>query len=190
MITTVPDISLGLLHEGMFDKTGKVVTTSLTLIDIHDLARSSRTYEMTNFYVAHPADTLRKLAQTLHYHWEEGFGSKYNPNRTEALSRLKVVTSLDDIVADITTRTGQKPVLVATCAKDWPNRVTFANVRARMAQRDRPWLVLLGTGWGMSEPLIQRTDLFLEPILGPGDFNHLSVRAAGAIILDRLCRPE
>ncbi|RLB43293.1 MAG: hypothetical protein DRH23_16495, partial [Deltaproteobacteria bacterium] len=31
-----------------------------------------------------------------------------------------------------------------------------------------------------------RADVFLEPIVGPTDFNHLSVRAAVAITLDRL----
>jgi hypothetical protein len=33
---------------------------------------------------------------------------------------------------------------------------------------------------------LQRADVFLEPIQGPADFNHLSVRAAVAITLDRL----
>jgi hypothetical protein len=33
----------------------------------------------------------------------------------------------------------------------------------------------------------ERADLVLAPILGPDAFNHLSVRAAASIILDRLC---
>jgi hypothetical protein len=45
---------------------------------------------------------------------------------------------------------------------------------------------LFGTGWGLTEELFDRADFILEPIKGSGDYNHLSVRTAAAIILDRL----
>jgi hypothetical protein len=38
----------------------------------------------------------------------------------------------------------------------------------------------------MSEELMARADYVLKPINGPTEYNHLSVRAACAIILDRL----
>ena len=49
-----------------------------------------------------------------------------------------------------------------------------------------PYMLMLGTGWGMSAELLARADYFLEPIKGPTDYNHLSVRAACAIMLDRI----
>ena len=49
-----------------------------------------------------------------------------------------------------------------------------------------PYLLMFGTGWGMSEELLERSDYFLEPVSGPTDYNHLSVRSACAVILDRL----
>ncbi len=33
---------------------------------------------------------------------------------------------------------------------------------------------------------MDNADFFLEPIKGPSDYNHLSVRSAVAIVLDRL----
>jgi hypothetical protein len=38
----------------------------------------------------------------------------------------------------------------------------------------------------MAPSLLDRADIVLNAILGPGDYNHLSVRAAVSIILDRL----
>ena len=45
---------------------------------------------------------------------------------------------------------------------------------------------MLGTGWGLTDEIMSMADVTLEPILGPTDYNHLSVRSAAAIILDRL----
>jgi hypothetical protein len=47
-------------------------------------------------------------------------------------------------------------------------------------------VLVFGTGWGLTEEVLGRADDLLEPILGTGAYNHLSVRSAAAIILDRL----
>jgi tRNA (guanine37-N1)-methyltransferase len=54
-----------------------------------------------------------------------------------------------------------------------------------MAREERPFLLLFGTGHGLAQEVLERADLALPPIR-PGSYNHLSVRAACAIILDRL----
>ena len=46
--------------------------------------------------------------------------------------------------------------------------------------------MVFGTGWGLAPEVMARADLRLAPVLGPTDYNHLSVRAAAAVILDRL----
>jgi hypothetical protein len=48
------------------------------------------------------------------------------------------------------------------------------------------YLLLFGTGWGITDDVFSRADLFLEPIEGPTAYNHLSVRSAVSISLDRL----
>lgn len=179
-------LSVVLLHEKMVDKQGALVTTSLTLIDIHDIARSSRTYGIDTLYVAHPAPTLRKLARTLQHHWEDGFGATYNPDRKEALSILDVASDLDEVLHKMSVKFGKTPKLIATSAAKGKGRVSFLKMREIMEQEPTHYLMMLGTGWGMSEELLSRADYFLEPIEGASDFNHLSVRSACAILLDRL----
>jgi hypothetical protein len=65
--------------------------------------------------------------------------------------------------------------------------MSFAAMRERMAEEDAaPVLILLGTGFGLAPAAREQADLALEAIRGVGDYNHLSVRAAASIILDRL----
>jgi hypothetical protein len=180
------DLNVALLHEDMWDKQGDKVTTSLTLIDMHDIARSATTYGVKQFFVVHPSPAMRKLAHTLRGHWEEGFGATYNPNRKEAFEILHIAQSLDEAVMKIEMRTGMPPVLVATSAKEGDNRISFADFRKQLRFSTTPYLLLLGTGWGIGEELLSKAEFFLEPIKGSGGYNHLSVRSACAIMLDRL----
>lgn len=181
---------VSLLHDRMIDKQEKMVTTSLTLLDIHDIARSSRTYGISKFFIQHSSPVLRDLAHTLTSHWQTGYGATYNPDRKEALSVIQVVTSLKDI-EDSLRSSFRRVVKVATSAKAGGNRCTFHSLRSEMHQQsDTAYLLMLGTGWGMSDELLEEADLFLEPINGPTPYNHLSVRSACAIMLDRLCSPQ
>jgi hypothetical protein len=51
----------------------------------------------------------------------------------------------------------------------------------------KPVLVVFGTGWGLAPTVVESADALLEPVRGVREeYNHLSVRAACAIILDRL----
>jgi len=180
------NVSLALLHEGMLDKRGDLVTTSLTMLDLHDLSRSARTYGVQSFFVIHPSPALRQLAATLEAHWKDGYGSTYNPDRKQALSILKVLPSFDQMIEQAEIDSGQPPVLIATSAKSGEDRVSFQQLRDQIALDNRHYIILLGTGWGMGDELLAKASHILEPVLGAGDYNHLSVRSAGAIILDRL----
>jgi hypothetical protein len=51
-------------------------------------------------------------------------------------------------------------------------------------------LLVFGTGWGLAAPVVEEAHAVLEPIRGPGPWNHLSVRSACAIALDRLRAPR
>ncbi|MGA1190776.1 MAG: RNA methyltransferase [Bdellovibrionota bacterium] len=179
-------LAVCLLHEGMVDKRGNEVTTSLTLIDIHDISRSAKTYGLLHAYIAHPSAALHQLATRLTSHWKEGYGSTYNPDRKSALDNMTALHSLEEILRDLKARTGNDPILVATSAKPGGQRIGYATLRERIESDENTYLLMLGTGWGMSDALLERATLFLEPIYGPGDYNHLSVRSACAIMLDRL----
>jgi hypothetical protein len=186
-MASLPDLNVALLHDKMVDKTGKLVTTSVTLIDVHDISRSCRTYGVRNFFVSHPAQTIRALVRTLKEHWDSGFGSTYNPNRQDALGVMSIVSELDEAIMQVERRTGKIPKLIATSARGGPDRLTYPELRSRVWAGEDPFLLMFGTGWGMSDELLSRADYILGPIIGPTEYNHLSVRAAAAIILDRLC---
>ena len=179
-------VNLALIHHPVLNKEGKTVTTSLTNLDIHDIARTSATYELDRYYIAHPVKTLRKLAKKICEHWSEGYGSSYNPSRSQALQKIALKSDLDDILLDIETRCGEFPRIIATSAKKSADAIAFETLKAQLKTSSKPHLILFGTGWGLTAEVLERAEATLEPIAGSGSYNHLSVRAAAAIICDRL----
>jgi len=185
-----PDLALALLHHPVYDKNKQVVTTAVTNMDIHDIARSARTYGVKRFYVVTHVKALQRLALKIIDHWERGYGSRYNETRKEALSLVRVKDTLDDVILDLEQTSGSKPYLVATSARPGGSRTSFAELRDMLRRESRPFLILLGTGWGLTETVLAQSDALLEPIQGETDYNHLSVRSAAAILLDRLLGKE
>jgi hypothetical protein len=78
--------------------------------------------------------------------------------------------------------------VIATSAREveGSQAVTFSELRRSGAADDRPVLLLFGTGWGLANRAFALVDHRLPPIRGRSEFNHLSVRSAVAIVLDRL----
>jgi tRNA (guanine37-N1)-methyltransferase len=179
-------VYVALLHHPVYDKNGQVVTTAVTNMDIHDIARSGRTYGIRGFYVVTPVKALQKLALKIIDHWEQGYGSQYNVTRKEALALARIKDTLDDVLIDIEQQCGEKPLLVGTSARPGGNRTSFAQLRDMLKSLSQPFLLILGTGWGLTEAIFSQSDYVLEAIEGPTDYNHLSVRSAAAILLDRL----
>ena len=179
-------VYVALLHHPVYDKNGEIVTTAVTNMDIHDIARSGRTYGIRALYILTPVKALQKLALKIIDHWEQGYGSEYNVTRKEALSLARIRDTLDDALIDIERECGEKPVLIATSARRGDGRSSFTSVRDMLQRKARPFLILLGTGWGLTEAILAQSDYVLEPIEGNTDYNHLSVRSAAAIVLDRL----
>lgn len=180
------DIYLALLHYPVYDKDHKVVTTSITNMDIHDIARSARTYGVKRYFVVTPIRTLRTLAEKILDHWEHGYGSVYNETRKDALSLVSLTNDLDSTIRAVHEEAGEPPRLIVTSARAGTQRTSFAEMRAKVEEAGPPFLLILGTGWGLTDEILARADNILEPIHGVGAYNHLSVRAAAAILLDRL----
>lgn len=179
------NIHLALVHFPVYNKAGEVVVSSVTTLDVHDVSRICKTYGVGSFYVVTPLKTQQELVGRLVGHWLKGHGAEYNPTRKEALLQTKVIKSLDDAVAEVTEQSGEKPCVVVTGAKRVPNSIGFASLREQL-QKGGPVLLVFGTGWGLEKNLIRNADCVLEPIEGNSGFNHLPVRGAIAIILDRL----
>lgn len=180
------NVAVALLHYPVYDKNRQVVSTAVTNLDIHDIARSARTFGLCRYYISTPVPGQQELAARIVRHWREGWGSTYNPKRKAALDLIRIVSSLDDALADMERDFNRIPKLVTTGARLHPRSTTFGALREMMTDHSQPFLLLFGTGWGLVEEIFERADLVLEPIMGRGDYNHLSVRSAAAIIMDRL----
>lgn len=177
-------LNVALMHYPMKDKQGDTVATAITNLDLHDISRSCRTYSVENYYVVTPIVAQREIASRVINHWMDGFGSTYNPNRMEAFSHTMLMDSLSEAVLDIEKRHKKRPLIVATTAR--PDRATITAKHLGVISEEQPVLIIFGTGWGFADEVLETADYILEPVEGVGEFNHLSVRSAVAILLDRI----
>lgn len=160
--------------------------TSVTSIDIHDIARSATTYGFEGYFLVTPLQDQQTIVRELLKFWTQGTGATYNRHRHAAISRVQLVSVLDEVLGAIEQKHGQKPVLVATSAQENSHAKTITyHDQAQVWSQNRPVLFVLGTGHGLAPSLLERCDYQLVPIKGMTDFNHLSVRSAAAVIFDR-----
>ncbi|MDR1160442.1 MAG: RNA methyltransferase [Syntrophomonadaceae bacterium] len=177
-----------LLHYPVYNKQMQIISTSVTNLDIHDISRIARTYDMKGFFIVHPHPEQQRLVRDIIGYWTEGFGGQYNPDRQEALKLLRLMPSMDEVVDFVTETHGKKPKCIATDARTYPKTIGYADMKKlfRQSEDETVYLLLLGTGWGIEEKFIENCDYILEPIEPDRIYNHLSVRSAAAIITDRL----
>ncbi|NMC69624.1 MAG: tRNA (guanosine(37)-N1)-methyltransferase TrmD [Myxococcales bacterium] len=180
-------VDVALVHHPVRARTGETIATSVTNLDIHDIARASRTYGVAAYHLVTPIALQRELVETVAAHWLEGESGGRVPQRADALRLVRTAAALGDVVETIRREAGAAPLCVATSA-DPRGRPTvgWAKLRGRLAAETRPVLLVFGTGWGLADEALDAADLLLEPIAGPTDYNHLSVRVAAGVTLDRL----
>jgi len=179
---------LALIHHPVYNARREVVTTSITPFDLHDIARIAKTFGITRYFVVCPVESQHRLAQRIMDHWLVGVGGKLNKTRKDAFEVVQLLSSLDEACLTIQNDLGRPPRLIATSARPGPQRLSWEVFKGQLQERDQPHLILFGTGWGMTEETLAMSEAILEPIAGGGDgsYNHLPVRAAVAIVLDRL----
>lgn len=180
------NLALALVHYPVYNKHHEVVTSALTNLDQHDIARSSKTFGLDRFYIVTPSEEQRKLAERISGHWQQGWGADYNPDRRQALDIVRVVPAIESAVADFQSCFSKPVIIAVTGAARRSGSTTLESFRNLLQESDQPYLLLLGTGWGLTDEYFATADLILEPIAGNGIYNHLSVRSAAAIMLDRL----
>jgi hypothetical protein len=181
----MPNIYVALAHYPVVNKNGDIIASAVTNLDLHDISRAAKTYGVKSFYVVTPLKDQQVLAQRIIAHWISGAGAAYNPARRRALETIKVVDSMADVVEDIRHIENQYPKTIATSARSYPSSIGYEKFRT-ILETGMPHLLIFGTAWGLAEAFISEADFVLEPVSGASDYNHLSVRSAAAIILDRL----
>ncbi len=180
-----PNFALAVVHHPVYDKNGREIVASITNLDIHDLSRLVKTYGGRFVAMVTPIRAQQEMIRRIVDHWRTGFGSRYNPTRFEALEMVRVASTLNELVES---EGIEEVALVATSAKSGDTPPTLSWEKAhQMVWREGAFpLFLLGTGWGIAERLLRGCHYRLPPIEGVDSYNHLSVRCAAAIILDRV----
>ena len=187
-------VYIALLHYPVYNKRKEVVTTCITAFDLHDIARTAVTYGVKKYFVVNPLPAQREFASRIFDFWMEEESLEFNWTRAEAFKLISIKADLDGVIEEIKAIEGIKPRIIATSARPQGNKVespstslgTSRELKVEIRNSNNPYLILFGTGWGMAEEIIDKADAVLEPIAGAAEYNHLSVRSATAIILDRL----
>jgi hypothetical protein len=183
---------IALLHTPVTNRHGAMVTTAVTNMDIHDISRSARTFGVQGYFLVTPIEDQHELVGRILSHWRTERSKAYHPDRVEAVSLVQMAKSFEDVKTAIRAKHGQDPEVVLTDARPLPNTVSYADYRRELsdpARSQKPVVLVFGTGWGVSEVFYPEVHRILAPVYGPegsAGYNHLSVRAAVAIILDRL----
>ncbi len=170
----------------MVNKKGDVISSALTTIDLPDIARASITFGVRGFYVVTPLTDHQELAGQVISHWTEGVGGELNPFRKEALELIRVVANFDGVKEDIEKERGKTVVTTGTTAAGCARATTFLDFAKMIHGTDQSHIIAFGTAWGLSQAFLDECDHILEPVSGVNGYNHLSVRSAVSIILDRI----
>ena len=177
---------IALLHYPVYNKDGEVVTTAIANMDIHDIARCASTYDVRGFYIVNPISAQRDLAKDIISHWRDGYGANFNPSRKEAFKLVRLKQNLEQVLTEIEGQTGSVPKTIVTGANLKDGLLSFTELKKILRNDDLPYLLIFGTGSGIAKELVNKADFRLEPIIGIKKYNHLAVRSAAAIILDRI----
>lgn len=179
------EVYLALVHYPVYNKHREIIPAALTTIDMHDLARLAATYGLSGLFIVTPLEDQIRLARDMIDHWSKGPGKSYNQDRAEALNLVTLAHDISEAAGTIKDKTGAAPKIVGTAAAGDGNKISFSALLPEI-EKEEPILILFGTAWGLAKEALDVCDFILEPIKGPTNYNHLSVRSAAGIILDRL----
>lgn len=182
------DAYVGLVHGPVMNKRGEEVTTSVTNLDIHDIARSVKTFGFKGHFLITPIVAQHRLVERILGHWKTDTASLYNPDRQNALHLVRLFNQVADAIQFITDTHGRAPLVVVTGANFQNFEGGAGQLVKKISLDKRPLFLLFGTGWGLPTSIVEKADFRLSPIIGASQdgYNHLSVRSAVAIYLDRL----
>ncbi|MFW6119333.1 MAG: RNA methyltransferase [Petrotogales bacterium] len=180
------NLYVALLHYPVLGRNGNIVSSAVTNLDVHDIARTCRTYNIAGYFIISNLPAQREIVDNVLHYWTKDFGKEYNPSRTRALKVVRTASYLEDALEEIEQNEGKKPKLVFTSAKKNEKMFTYDQFREVIKNCEEPIVLLFGTSWGLPKEMLDICDYTLEPIRREASFNHLSVRAAVAIILDRI----
>lgn len=181
MTTRRGRVWLALVHYPVRDATGAEIAATCSERDLVDLGRLSLVYPVEAAFVVQPLEAQGALVERLIAH-----GTRADRAHARGhLGRLRLVATLADAVALASDAAGRPVTVVATTARPSDDAVAAATLRARL-ERGEDALILFGKASGLADHVIAGADARLAPVGGGTGFDHLPVRPAIAIVLDRL----
>lgn len=180
-------LAVALMHYPTQDRVGDLVATNITNFDIHDIARACRVYGIDRYYLVHPIREQLMFVERVLDHWNVGEGSKFNPMRKTALRDVRTAENLPQAMRDWGHESAK---IIVTSARTLENQqsYSFRSFKNALESEDQPYILVFGTGFGLTRDFMKSCHGVLEPIKGNStdDYRHLSVRSAVSICLDRL----
>ena len=189
----MPNIYIGLVHYPVYNKELEQITSGITNLDIHDISRTAMTFNIVKYFLIHPNERQKEIFDKIIGFWKSDIAAFYNSHRVDALNIISFAKSINDAVNMIKNQEENDlndPIVITTTAKHRENQISFENTKKLIHSADNPFLILFGTGNGLHDDVHQFADYVLQPIQGNAMYNHLSVRSAVAIVLDRLFSEE
>ncbi len=183
----IPNHYCALLHNDVVLKDGSVGQSTITSIDIHDIARSSKTYGIKEYFLVTRLAAQSQLAENFLDFWKDDEAACLNRSRAEVLAFVTVKKEIEDCIEHIKKIEGMSPILVVTSSRrEIPHEhmITFHD-QGKLWREKRPILFIFGTSHGISPEVMNSCDFRLIPLEGLEEFNFLSVRSAVGIVLDR-----
>lgn len=183
----IPNHYVVIMHSQVIVGDGnKVGHTSVASIDIHDIARSCKTYGIKNFFIVTQLEDQFQIVNTFFNFWHSPKGKNYNLSRYNAIESVILTKSFESVIEQIKQKENSNPIVITTSAKTHGNgtKIDFFS-QGLVWKENRPVLIVFGTGQGLSNEIMDQSNFILAPVRGLTSYNHLSVRSAAAIILDR-----
>lgn len=187
-------LCVALLHHPVLHKDGSVISSAVTNTDIHDIARTCTTYDVAAYHVVTPIEAQRALVDRLIHHWRHGAGAARNPGRAHAFACVRCSPSLAQVLVAETQAGGGPVEAWATSARMLPGALAVPKARDLLDSLPGTVVMVLGTAYGLAPAALEQCQRTLAPLPGRPDttgatYNHLSVRAAAAILLHHLRSP-
>jgi hypothetical protein len=119
-------VTVALIHHPVVDKNGQTIAAAVTALDLHDIARSAKTFGVEAFYVVTPLEDQQELVRCIIEHWVTGVGAQYNPDRQAALDLIRLQPSLQVMLSELEAEHGARPRVVATSARENGSSLGYA----------------------------------------------------------------
>lgn len=182
------NLSFCLCHFPVRLERHRIGSSSLTNLDIHDIARISRGYGMGPFYVLLALQEQMDILNNILSHWHKAANPEVHVDRQQALAQVSPVQNFTELEEKACAYYGVRPTFIATSA-NWPEEKNMGQALSpadvRGICRNYPVIILLGTARGLDLKALAIDFRLLRPLRFL-DENHLSVRSAAAIIADRI----